>query len=163
MLTERRYTARPRVRRSPKHFNLKVCISWPISHQVASSLASAGTCMSGLNDTTQASVQAGGWRAKSTGPSGTAGSILTSPPGLVCNTGRAQRVAGDQAGWALSGPNTASCSCGLCQPVLAWADGGEAAQGETQNSRLLCSRPSGPCSVTVANEYLFCTMYQAPC
>lgn len=57
----------------------------------------------------------------------------------------------------------APCSCGLSQPVSAWADGREAAQGETRISHLVCCSPSGLCSVTVANDSLFYTMSQAPC
>lgn len=52
------------------------------------------------------------------------------------------------------------------QPVSAYLSlgrRGRGGSGETQNSRLMCPRPSGLCSVTVANEYLFCSMYQAPC
>lgn len=88
-----RYTARPRARRSPKHFSLKVCISWPISHQVASSLASAGTCMSGLNDTTQASGTGRRVESKSTGPSGTQRAPFSPHRRASSAAGRAQRVA----------------------------------------------------------------------
>lgn len=52
------------------------------------------------------------------------------------------------------------------QPVsacLSLGRRGRGGSGATQNSHLMCPRPSGLCFVTVANEYLFCTMYQAPC
>lgn len=161
MLTERRATQPGPEQAPPKHFSLKVCISWPISHQVASSLASAGTRMSGLNDTHRHQYRQAGGEQRAPAQAGPRAPFSLSPPGLVCNT-----EAGPESCWRSSRMGLVRTKHRFLQlwPVSACLSLGPTGRGgsETQNSRLLCSRPSGPCLATVANEYLFCTMYQAP-
>lgn len=78
-------------------------------------------------------------------------------------TQEGSRVAGDQAGWALSGPNTTPCSCSLCQPISAWADGGEAARGRlrTAASCVPDPRACAPSLSPMNTSFVVCTRHHA--
>ena len=73
------------------------------------------------------------------------------------------RLAGDQAGWALSGPNTTPCSCSLFQPVSAWADGGEAARGRLRTATSCVPDPRA-CASSLSpmnTSFVLCTRHHA--
>lgn len=78
-------------------------------------------------------------------------------------TQEGSRVAGDQAGWALSGPNTTPCSCSLCQPISAWADRGEAARGRlrTAASCVPDPRACAPSLSPMNTSFVVCTRHHA--